>query len=271
MSESSPRLSAPAPLDPMEPLEPLEPLVPQWPVGHGVQALCSTRTAGVSSAPWDSLNLGDHVSDDPVAVAANRRIYAARLGVRPVFMRQVHGTEVVELDATTPDGIEADACFTRQRGVACTVLVADCLPILLADTHAGVVAAAHAGWRGLVGAGGQGVLEAVMRPLDIGHTYAWLGPCIGPGAFEVGLIVKTAYEAHDSACARFFRPKSSGKWLADLPGLARHRLLGLGLTPDRIHGNDGGAAWCTVTQGSQFFSHRRDRVSGRFAASIWLA
>jgi len=259
MSEPSPRLSA------------LAPLVPQWPAGPGVQALCSTRTGGVSSAPWDSLNLGDHVNDDPVAVAANRRTYAARLAVRPVFMRQVHGTEVAELDAATPDGIEADACFTRQRGVACTVLVADCLPILLADTRAGVVAAAHAGWRGLVGTGGQGVLEAVMRPLDLAHTRVWLGPCIGPDAFEVGQIVKTAYEAHDSDRARFFKPKSPDKWLADLPGLARHRLLGLGLAPDRIHGNDGSAAWCTVTQRSQFFSHRRDRVSGRFAASIWLA
>jgi YfiH family protein len=245
-------------------------LVPQWPVGEGVQALCSTREGGVSAAPWHSLNLGDHVGDDPAAVATNRARYAQHLGVRPVFLRQVHGVDTLELDVTSPDGLQADACHTQVRGVACTIMVADCLPVLLADTRGGRVAAAHAGWRGLLGQGGQGVLESAMQPLDAAHTQAWLGPCIGPDAFEVGDEVRAAYAAQDAACAAFFRADSPGKWLADLPGLARHRLQALGLTPDRLHGNDGSAPWCTVTQPSRFFSHRRDRVSGRIAASIWL-
>lgn len=262
---------------------PLLPLVPVWPSIPGVQAICSTRGGGVSQAPWDSLNLGDHVGDDPAAVAANRRAYAARLGGRPVFLRQVHGTRSVELDAATPDGTEADACFTRQRGVACTILVADCLPVLLADDRGGLVAAAHAGWRGLLGQGGFGVLASAMQPFEVAHTRAWLGPCIGPNTFEVGPEVRAAFVADDAACAPFFTAPSggatantsantaAGKWLADLPGLARYRLQALGLKADRIHGNDGTSTWCTVTQGSRFFSYRRDRVSGRLAASIWLA
>lgn len=250
------------------PVVPLE-LVPQWPVGPGVRALCSTRAGGVSGPPWDTLNLGDHVGDDPSAVAANRRLYAQRLGVRPVFLRQVHGVGRIELDAQTPDGTQADACFTRARGVACTIMVADCLPVLFADLGSGLVAAAHAGWRGLLGEGGQGVLESAMQPLRPADTQAWLGPCIGPQAFEVGAQVHDAYVAQDPAGARFFAPRSPGKWLADLPGLARHRLLALGLPPGHIHGNDGSPRWCTLTQGSLFFSHRRDRVSGRLAASIW--
>ncbi len=245
-------------------------LLPQWPVGEGVQARCSTREGGVSVAPWHSLNLGDHVGDDLVAVAANRARYAQHLGVRPVFLHQVHGVDTLELDATTPDGLQADACHTQARGVACTIMVADCLPVLLADTRGARVAAAHAGWRGLLGQGGHGVLESAMQPLDAAHTQAWLGPCIGPSAFEVGEEVRAAYAAHDAACAAFFRPASPGKWLADLPGLARQRLQALGLAPDCIHGNDGSPSWCTVTQPSRFFSHRRDRVSGRIAASIWL-
>lgn len=246
-------------------------LVPQWPVGPQVRAVCSTRAGGVSTPPWDSLNLGDHVGDDPAAVAANRQRYAAHLGVRPVFLRQVHGVECVELAADTPDGTQADACRTRAPGVACTIMVADCLPVLLADARGGLVGAAHAGWRGLLGEGGQGVLESALRSFDTAHTLAWLGPCIGPGAFEVGAEVLQAYTARDPGCERFFRPAAPGKWLADLPGLARARLQRIGLPPDRIHGNDGSPGWCTVTQASRFFSHRRDRVSGRLAASIWLA
>ncbi len=252
-------------------------IVPQWPVGPSVQALCSTRAGGVSRAPWDSLNLGDHVGDDPGSVAANRRLYAQSLGVRPVFLQQVHGTGRVAIDADTPDGTQADACFTRERGVACTIMVADCLPVLFADTHSGLVAAAHAGWRGLLGEGGQHVLASALQPLQVAHTQTWLGPCIGPAAFEVGPEVRQAYIDDDAASVRFFIPasadqstgKSTGKWLADLPGLARHRLQALGLPPERIHGNDGSPAWCTVTQRSRFFSHRRDGVSGRLAASIW--
>ncbi len=244
--------------------------MPHWPAGPGVRSVCTTRAGGVSQAPWNALNLGDHVGDDPSAVAANRRLYAQHLGVRPVFLQQVHGSRRVELHADTPDGTQADACHTRARGVACTIMVADCLPVLFADTRGGLVAAAHAGWRGLLGVDGQGVLESALQDFDPAHTLAWLGPCIGPQAFEVGADVRDAYLASDAACARFFTPGPSTKWLADLPGLAGHRLQAAGIPPGRIHGNDGSTGWCTVTQTSRFFSYRRDGVSGRLAASIWL-
>ncbi len=244
-------------------------LVPDWPAPANVRAVCTTRSGGVSLGPYDSLNLGDHVNDDADAVRANRERMAAVMGARPVFMQQVHGTRVAALSRETPDSISADGCVTDQRGIACTIMVADCLPVLLCDASGRAVAAAHAGWRGLAG----GVLEkALMAFEEAGdaspqETFAWLGPCIGPGAFEVGEEVKAAFEAHDASAAAMFAPHAPGKWLADLQGLARQRLQALGVT--RIYGNDGGSAWCTVSNDSRFFSHRRDRVSGRFAACIW--
>jgi hypothetical protein len=195
-----------------------------------------------------------------------------------VFLKQVHGTGVVALDADTPDGTEADACLTDQPGLACTIMVADCLPVLFACEGEPLVGAAHAGWRGLAGEGGSGVLEtlwAAMRErLPAGaesRTVAWLGPCIGPRAFEVGPEVREAFAALDAHATACFspHPRSEGKWLADLPALARLRLRALGIT--RVCGNDGTDAWCTVADASRFFSHRRDRVSGRFAACIWRA
>lgn len=244
-------------------------MTPQWPLPAGVRAFCSEREGGVSLAPYDSLNLGDHVGDDPLAVAENRRRLAGSLHARPVFLKQVHGVGVVELDATTRDGTEADACWTRERGLVCTMMVADCLPVLLADRAGRVVGAAHCGWRGLAG----GVLEALWRamapaagaPADV---LAWLGPCIGPDAFEVGPEVQAAFTASDPQASSCFRPHAQGKFLADLPGLARRRLATLGIAD--VHGNDGSRAWCTVSNPSRFFSHRRDRVSGRFAAGLWL-
>jgi hypothetical protein len=251
-------------------------LRPRWPAPACVQALCTTRSGGHSSAPYDSFNLGDHVGDDALAVGANRAALAKAIDARPVFLQQVHGSHTVELARSTAHGTEADACYTRARGLACTIMVADCLPVLITDRQGSFVAAAHAGWRGLVGSNGAGVLESVLRELDpVGARRAsdllvWLGPCIGPQAFEVGAEVKTAFEAHDAQAANCFRPaRASGKWLADLPALARQRLTRLGIT--QVYGNDGGAAWCTVTNASSFFSHRRDRVSGRLAACIWLA
>ncbi len=258
-------------MDDFTPMSDHDFLVPDWPAPPSVHALCSTRAGGVSSAPWDSLNLGDHVGDDPAAVRANREAFARRVGVRPVYLRQVHGTALVDLEPATPDGTEADACVATAPGVACTVMVADCLPLLYTDTRGSFVAAAHAGWRGLAGEGvavGRGVLEVVMGRFDAGRTLAWLGPCIGPDAFEVGPEVKAAFERFDPASRDFFKPHREGKWLADLPGLARSRLRALGVRG--IHGNDGSAAWCTVASASRFFSHRRDRTSGRFAASVWL-
>ncbi|MBC5785956.1 peptidoglycan editing factor PgeF [Ramlibacter sp. USB13] len=243
-------------------------MTPEWPLPAGVRSCCSERAGGVSAPPWDTLNLGDHVGDDPLAVAENRRRFAMQLGARPVFLKQVHGRGVVRLDTDTADGTEADACWTTQRGVACTMMVADCLPVLLTDRNGDVVGAAHCGWRGLAG----GVLEALhaqMRGAGAGELLAWLGPCIGPGAFEVGAEVRDAFLAPDPEAGPLFRPHAQGKFLADLPGLARRRLAALGVPA--VHGNDGSAAWCTVGNPSRFFSHRRDRVSGRFAAAVWRA
>jgi polyphenol oxidase len=241
-------------------------VTPYWPLPAGVRSACSERAGGVSAPPWDSLNLGDHVGDDPLAVAENRRRFQQSLQARPVFLKQVHGRGVLRLDAHTHDGEEADACWTTERGLACTMMVADCLPVLISDGAVRIVGAAHCGWRGLAG----GVLEALcqeMRAAGGEALRAWLGPCIGPDAFEVGVDVRAAFTQHDASAAELFRPHGQGKFLADLPGLARRRLDSLGI--DQLYGNDGTGAWCTVSNPSRFFSHRRDRVSGRFAASIW--
>ena len=253
------------------------------------------------------MNLGTHVGDDPQAVQTNRARLQAALGqstpgARPVFLSQVHGTGVAALTASTPDNTEADACVATDAGVVCTIMVADCLPVLLAHTSGAVVGAAHAGWRGLAGQSGVGVLESVMRALferfqalalinkaqaaikNVASntesfeavargTLAWLGPCIGPQAFEVGPEVREAFCAAGPQYSACFvpSPTQQGKWLADLAGLARLRLLAMGVT--RIYGNDSSAAWCTVTQSARFFSHRRDTAllggSGRLAACIW--
>lgn len=257
-------------------------LQPDWPAPAHVRSACSLRDGGVSTAPYDSLNLGDHVGDQPEAVARNREIYANSMQAKPVYLKQVHGFDVVTLDVQTPDGTVADACITAQKNLACTIMVADCLPVLFTDRAGTLVGAAHAGWRGLCGEGGQGVLEQIFKSfgqfarMQSAHDATefiakdiliWLGPCIGPTAFEVGAEVREAFLAADSQADRCFKPHGEKYW-ADLPALARQRLAKLGIT--QIYGNDGSIEWCTVSNPSNFFSHRRDRVSGRFAASIWI-
>ncbi len=247
---------------------------PDWPAPAGVRALCTTREGGSSIVPFDSFNLGDHVRDDPAAVAANRAAFARLTApARPVFLQQVHGTEVLPLDAATPEGAVADAALVTAPGVAATIMVADCLPVLFAHASGQAVAAAHAGWRGLVG----GVLEATVQALRSaagpGELIAWLGPAIGPSAFEVGDEVRAAFVAADPAAQAHFRAHATpGKWWADLPALARQRLLAAGMAS--VHGNGGSTAWCTVSQPSRFFSHRRDAArlgsTGRFAACVWI-
>jgi polyphenol oxidase len=246
-------------------------LVPEWPWAQ-VGALMSTRQGGVSVAPFDSLNLHADGADDPRAVTVNRARFAAALGVAPVFLEQVHGTRVVRLgeaDALPGAPIHrADASVTAQPGTACTVQVADCLPVLFAAPEGRAVGAAHAGWRGLAG----GVLEAALRELcalaecEPSEVHAWLGACIGPGRFEVGADVLEAFGADTHATdARGFRAAPmQGKWLADLPELARMRLAAAGVN------GVSGARWCTVDDASRFFSFRRDRVTGRMAAAIWI-
>jgi YfiH family protein len=253
-------------------------LVPQWPAPQNVHAICTTRAGGASTSPWSSLNLGTHVGDDAAAVLHNRAVLASALGVRPAFMEQVHGTHVQHLALGMADGCVADAAVTHLSGLACTVMVADCLPVLLCDTEGRQVAALHAGWRGLAGQGGVGILEAGIMPfMDIAtveyaeeaiKVIAWLGPCIGPDAFEVGDEVRAVFVQHATQAATCFKPLGGGKWLADLAGLARQRLRAIGVT--EIYGNDSSAPWCTVGNPLRFFSHRRDRVSGRQAACIWL-
>ncbi|MHB1249612.1 MAG: peptidoglycan editing factor PgeF [Polaromonas sp.] len=267
-------------------------LTPDWPAPRSVRALFTSRAGGVSAAPYDSMNLGDQVGDLPECVAENRALLQRAAGVRAVFLRQVHGSDVLVPGAGTPDGQPADACVTMQRKLACTIMVADCLPVLLATERGDVVAAAHAGWRGLAGVGGEngnggnGVLASVYESFSaLAHTgrvqtaiktIAWLGPCIGPAAFEVGAEVKAAFEAAQPESGRFFVEKGEGKYLANLPALARLRLQALGIS--RIYGNDGSAPWCTVRNASRFFSHRRDAgvngnglgTTGRMAACIWL-
>ena len=263
-------------------------LIPDWPAPRGVNAVFTTRVGGLSDGPYESMNLGTHVGDMPESVAANRALLQRANGTRAVFLNQVHGSKVLRLDAHTADGEQADACVTTQRKLACTIMVADCLPVLLTREDGAVVAAAHAGWRGLAGVGQgatAGVLEAFFKVFSASvqstrlssaiKTIAWLGPCIGPSAFEVGPEVKAAFENTHPDASRCFICAGEGKYLADLAGLARLRLKALGVT--QIYGNDSSADWCTVGNPSRFFSHRRDagstgngfHTTGRMAACIW--
>ena len=242
-------------------------LRPEWQVSDLVGGLMSTRAGGVSLPPWDRLNLGMAVGDDPAAVARNRDTFRLATGALPVFMKQVHGTRVLRLTAAhaAADAAleEADACVTTEPGLACTVQVADCLPVLFAAPEGRAVGAAHAGWRGLAG----GVLESTLRQVceaagcGPAEVAVWLGACIGPRRFEVGPDV---LEAFGAGAAGHFRPAQPGKWLADLPGLARDRLEAAGVA------HQSGGRWCTVEEASRFFSFRRDGVTGRMAAAVWI-
>ena len=236
-------------------------LVPDWPAPARVRSLQTLRGAGCSPAPWDSFNLGDHVGDDAANVAANRAALREHLPAEPAWLKQVHGIATVN-PKKSPKLKEADAAFTRDSGVVCAVMTADCLPVLFCDRAGTVVAAAHAGWRGLA----AGVLEATMTQMAVppGELLAWLGPAIGPSAFEVGDEVRAAFVADDPAAALAFKPHFSGKWLADIYLLARQRLNARGV--GGIHG--GGR--CTVGEAQHFFSYRRDGVTGRMATLIWI-
>lgn len=237
-------------------------LVPDWPASSRVGALQTLRSGGCSAAPWNSLNLGDHVGDDPARVAANRAGLRTYLPAEPCWLRQVHGIVTVNAESTAIYP-EADAVFTRQPGKVCTVMTADCLPVLFCNRAGTVVAAAHAGWRGLV----AGVLEATLFGMAVppAEVMAWLGPAIGPQAFEVGDEVRARFVAHDSLAEAAFVAYRPGKWLADIYMLARQRLLSAGVAS--IHGGD----FCTVKDTGRFFSYRRDGVTGRMASLIWLA
>ena len=239
-------------------------LRPDWPAPDSVHGGCTTRLGGVSRVPYAGLNLGRSGGDDPAAVSENRRraFAALQAPAEPHWIFQVHGTEVVRAPfaAITPP---ADACFTTQPGVVCAVQAADCLPVLFCDEAGSVVAAAHAGWRGLA----AGVLEATVAALPVASNtvLAWLGPAIGPEAFEVGDEVRAAFLQVDAAAADCFRSApQSGKHYADLFALARQRLARAGVA--RVYG--GGLS--THAEPERFYSFRRDGVTGRMAAMIWL-
>lgn len=240
----------------------VELLVPDWPAPANVRALQTTRRGGVSPAPWDSFNLGDHVGDDAGRVAANRAELRRHLPAEPCWLQQVHGIHTVDA-AKTANLPTADASFARRTGIVCAVMTADCLPVLFCDRAGTVVAAAHAGWRGLQ----AGVLEATLAAMAVpaGEILAWLGPAIGPGAFEVGDEVRAAFLAHDPLAAAAFKPHAAGKWLADIYLLARQRLQAAGVAS--ISGGDS----CTVNAPESYFSYRRDGVTGRMASLVWLA
>ncbi|MDO9313496.1 MAG: peptidoglycan editing factor PgeF [Burkholderiaceae bacterium] len=249
-------------------------LRPAWQT-EGVQAVMTTRHGGVSEGPYASMNLRDGVGDDPRCVARNQSGLAELVGATPVYLNQVHGRCVVRLTTAdvAPDAAlhDADACITTDIGVACTVQVADCMPALFAAP--GAVGAAHAGWRGLAG----GVLEATLDALCVAvrcqpdQVEVWLGPCIGPGRFEVGVDVLRAFgfdpavpvQTGDPQQTPRFKPLKSGKWLANLPDLARDRLTAAGVA------SISGGTWCTASDASRFFSFRRDGVTGRMVAAIW--
>ena len=274
---------------------------PTWP---GVSSFVTTRQGGVSDAPFTSWNLGDHVGDDPARVAENRQLLAALLPGAPLWLQQVHGTDVVDADAGAGAGVRAgatatvtatatatttedadaradaaadasdssiqpvpcgDAAITRTPGKVLAIMTADCLPVVLAACDGSVLGMAHAGWRGLA----AGVLESTVKAMRSQHNEAplraWIGPAIGPTAFEVGEDVRTAFLADDPDAATCFRPAAAvHKWLADLPGLARRRLLRAGVQDVTLSGH------CTVTDAEHFFSYRRDGQTGRFATLAWL-
>lgn len=238
-------------------------LIPNWPVAERIKSCSTTRNGGVSPAPYSSLNLGDHVNDLAQNVRKNRALLVeqARLPSKPVWLEQVHGTEVLTLDGSQPLNLQADAVYSRTVGQVCAIMTADCLPVLFCSKAGNEVAAAHAGWRSLC----YGVLENTVNcfqavPQEI---IAWLGPAIGPQKFEVGGDVRDAFiDAKPQAIMAF---KTQGdKYLADIYLLARQRLESLGITA--IYGGD----YCTVSDKSRFFSYRRDRQTGRMASLIWL-
>lgn len=263
----------------------LELIFPEWPAAQNVRALVTTRQSGVSRSPWASFNLATHVGDDATAVAANRAALRGLLPAEPRWLEQVHGTRCVDA-AHVVLPVAADASFATQAGVVCTVMTADCLPVFFCNRAGTVVAAAHAGWRGLL----AGVLENTLAAMNCtpDQVIAWLGPAIGPAAFEVGAEVRDAFLAHDAACGHAFalngqktghspdpllggygsaqlRSSTVGQetWLCDLYALARQRLQQAGIVA--VYG--GGL--CTFSDRARFYSYRRDGTTGRMASLIW--
>lgn len=244
-----------------------------WPAPAGVRAFATLRHgAGVSAAPFDSFNLGPRCGDEPAHALANRAtlVELAGLPAMPRWLRQVHGTRVLRFGATGADAgadgeePEADAVVTGVPGTVLAIQTADCLPVLFCADDGGEVAGAHAGWRGLAGGVLEATVAAMRTPPD--RLLAWLGPAAGPRAYETGADVRDAFLQRDPAAADAFAPTRDGRWHVDLYMLARQRLQAAGLAAGRIHG--GGL--CTISEPGRFFSHRRDRRTGRMASLVWI-
>jgi YfiH family protein len=242
-------------------------IFPSWPAPANVRAIQTTRAGGISLAPYDSLNLGSHVEDNPMHVVRNRQMLNRFAPTEPVWLNQVHGVTVVDASAThcVPDA-DADAAYAKVKGAVCTAMTADCLPVLLCNREGTAVAAVHAGWRGLC----DGVIEATVEALQLppGSLMAWLGPAIGPRAFEVGEEVRQEFIARHSDAIHAFLPAAGGKWLGDMYRLAQQRLNRLGVTA--IYGGGIDQDFCTYSDHARFFSFRRDGKTGRMASLIWL-
>lgn len=236
-------------------------IVPDWPAPSNVKALQTTRKGGFSRSPFDTFNLGAHVGDDPITVERNRQLLGDQLPSEPVWLEQVHGVDVVQADSAGCVS-RADASVTQRKNTVCVVMTADCLPILLCDRAGTAVGALHAGWRGLAG----GVIETAVKAMatEPQNLLAWLGPAIGPQAFEVGDDVRQVFLSHDPDSAIAFVEREA-KYLADIYQLARQRLAALGVK----HVYGGG--YCTYDDAERFYSYRRDGRTGRMATMIWLA
>ncbi len=239
-------------------------IVPDWPAPGRVRAIVTTRSGGVSTGAYAGLNLGERVGDDPECVSRNRAIVRACLPAAPQWMRQVHGTAVIDVGTAPTEvkaEVEADAAVARTPRQVCAVLTADCLPVLLCDRDGSVVGIAHAGWRGLA----AGIIDGVVRAMNAppGNLMAYLGPGIGPRTYEVGGEVREVFVRQDARAAAAFAPRPGGKYLADLYALARQRLAAAGV--GEVHGGE----FCTLSE-ARFFSFRRDRNTGRMASLIWI-
>jgi len=239
----------------------LEVIRPDWDAPPNVFAFTTTRNGGFSEGPWRSLNLSKSGGDNPEQVARNRQLLNELLPDEPRWISQVHGTDVVNWEDAGEPGVTADAIYSRRPGQVCAVLTADCLPVVFCDRGGTQVAVAHAGWRGLA----AGVLEATVAKMACkpGDLMAWLGPAIGPEAFEVGQDVYDAFVNKNAEDAISFKPHRD-RWLADLYQLARLRLARIGL------GEVFGGNFCTLSDSSRFYSYRRDGVTGRLGTVAWL-
>lgn len=235
-------------------------LEPDWPAPRNIRALTTLRTGGVSLPPFASLNPASHVGDNPEHVEHNRKMLRTELGLPndPIWLNQVHGTSVVQADLVN-DIAEADASWTAEQNVVCTIMTADCLPVLYCSTDGAVVAAAHAGWRGLL----AGILTNTYLAMQTSEVLVWLGPAIGPQVFEVGPEVRAAFIAKNPEFAQAFVVQDAQHYLADIYQLARIELAALGIK--NIYGGD----CCTYTDAQRFFSYRRDQQTGRMATLIW--